>query len=101
MKEIKELTIPTIVRDVQTVASNVQEVREKFDCRFDKIDHFMMALMASPLFTSTRALLPDAAEPTMMMVNPNAISHSPHSNEPFLDPSGANWVEQMGNDDTN
>nr|CAH0101968.1 unnamed protein product [Daphnia galeata] len=58
MNMMKEATIPNIVKEIRQVASEVEATKANFGSRFDRLDQFMLTLMASPLLSSMLPISP-------------------------------------------
>ena len=71
---MKESTIPTIIKDVKTIASEAQESRELYNSRFDKLDLFMDKLMSLPVLSSaSSSVIHQGITTNHMMVSVNQL----------------------------
>lgn len=55
IKELKKLTIPTMMNDIQSIVPEAQETREIFVGRFDKLEMFMNKITNLPAFSTELA----------------------------------------------
>ena len=101
MREMKEQTIPTIVKDIRLVAAHAKDSTDKLNARFDRIDNFMERMLSSPIFQQQPVMVRSEMSPlknsgNMMMVDPRSLSSPPHHSSSTEQPH--QWIDDMSHD---